>query len=641
MIEFLLYPIYITLTLLIILFSGIIASSFIKIKNQSIDFLFIIHLIFGLITLIVFYAIIKSNLDSVLLGVFILLPFFKNYLKFKPVYPKYIISKAYLKLFSLASSFAFIFFLIEYYWLVDLNSGILIVTPHYDFLSYSGLSHFLNANGDENFNHIINNIYSNYANVRVPYHYPEIWFNSFIEFLTFKSSLKCLMLICYPILKSILVINILLFIKGYCKISFIKSTIIALTLISITGFYFSFYNNYDFLKYYNGITQTGPLMSFGRKYLLLYIYISFILFHVFLNKKYRDALILFLAIPIFSIGTTPGFYFGIFVLSIYLYKIKRISRNDFIVIILSIMLSTLFLVLYYSFHNNKEANNVISDSLLFIKLINNPQFVDFKSLFWGMFFPSIRVLIFYLPYTVLLLFFSNQLLKETSRLILIFLISVLIGGCLAAALLNGMPDCGQFFYNVLPLLNVTFVLFFILLIYNSNKLNNTKYLVFVIALYGIYNLYCNFNYYKNSIAEFNTIPINERIDNLKLVKEATKGKEATGVFFADDLNSEVYSFNYSNYRYKHYYLQFLDNYSDAINIGIDCKIDNNTSTDRFNLIKNPYFIFLKINNLKNTRESMMKFINLTKSSFICIGSKLQIIDGINDLPFNPDENQSQ
>ena len=37
----------------------------------------------------------------------------------------------------------------------------------------------------------------------------------------------------------------------------------------------------------------------------------------------------------------------------------------------------------------------------------------------------------------------------------------------------------------------------------------------------------------------------------------------------------------------------------------------------------------------------MKFIDLTKSSFICIGSKLQIIDGINDLPFNPDENQSQ
>jgi hypothetical protein len=258
-----------------------------------------------------------------------------------------------------------------------------------------------------------------------------------------------------------------------------------------------------------------------------------------------------------------------------------------------------------------------------------------------MFFPSIRVLIFYLPYTVLLLFFSNQLLKETSRLILIFLISVLIGGCLAAALLNGMPDCGQFFYNVLPLLNVTFVLLFILLIYNSSKINNTKYLVFVIALYGIYNLYCNFNYYENSIAEYNTIPINERIDNLKLVKEATKGKEATGVFLADDLNSEVYSFNYSNYRYKHYYLQFLDNYSDAINIGIDCKIDNNTSTDRFNLIKNPYFIFLKINNLKNTRESMMKFINLTKSSFICIGSKLQIIDGINDLPFNPNENQSQ
>jgi len=149
----------------------------------------------------------------------------------------------------------------------------------------------------------------------------------------------------------------------------------------------------------------------------------------------------------------------------------------------------------------------------------------------------------------------------------------------------------------------------------------------------VYHLICDYDYQKESVAPYNTLSVDERVQNLKMIERVAAGKAIVGLFRESMEVEHNYSFLHSYYKNHHFYLQFADSYHDALNVDILPYLDQKKTDPLTSYLfpQNEFNIFLKRENLDYSPEALNRFYDRTSSVFFAYGENLIIPESGNSL----------
>ncbi len=636
MLDFIVYQAYSAILLLIIIvFGSIIIQDFNQNETNK-SSLFARKIFWGTLFTITAIALVFTIGNTVLLGLFIPLLIIgihsKYRIQFSPSFSGFPIKPILLKtlaVWGITVLFSFLEF-IKYY---NSELGIITDVPHFDFLYYGKLSKYMVEYGAENRLFLLNQLIENATGVRQPYHYPELWVNGILVKMTGASSVKLLLFSTFPLLKAITCSSIFLLSVGESKQLFrFRTALIAVSILTISGFYFPFYNSSELLKYFDGITQTGFFMTFGKKYVLIYLIAAISIFYYYQKEKYVEFLLLLSIIPIFSIGCLPSVCAIEVLFPIYLVFSKKIGWKNLIPIYTNQVLIIGFIGIYYSLNGLSELNNTLSDTALISRLIHQPTIALFKTFFFSAFFSGLRFFLFFLPYLGILIYLRFHKIKTllTSSIVMI---SSMLGGLMAVGLSVGILDNGQFFYNSIPILILLIAFEISKALYESSPTSTHKITIPVLLiLFGIWHSYFNLTHEKKSNAPYNQLSASLKNKNLNAISECNKGP-IIGLYKASGLEKTNISFLDSYYRNSHFYLQLLPNYKDAINIDISYFIQPENklnSVDQYLIKQNELYYYLKNSNQELTGASLTSFSRKINASFFADGDSLYTVNNLTD-----------
>jgi hypothetical protein len=487
--------------------------------------------------------------------------------------------------------------------------------------------------GVENRLFLLNQLIENATGLRQPYHYPELWINGVLVKLSGASSVQLLLFSTFPLLKAITCSSIFLLSIGESKQPFRFATIlIGISILTISGFYFPFYRSYELLNYFDGITQTGFFMTFGKKYVLIYFIAAISIFYYYQREKFVEFLLLLSIIPLFSIGCLPSVCAIEILFPLYLIYTKKFEWRHLFRIYLNTFLVFIFIGIYYSLNGLSELNSTLSDSVLISRIIKNPSLALFKTFFFSVFFSGVRFALFFLPYFAILIYLKFNNLKSLLNSSFL-LLSVVLGGLMAVGLSVGILDNGQFFYNSIPILILLIAYEISKALYESKLSSLVKISIpSMLLIFGFWHSYVNFEHEKKSNIPYNQIDASVKIQNLNMISESNQG-QIIGLFKTAGLEKTSYNFLDSYYRYSHFYLQLLPNYKDAINIDIADFTRPNiklNSVDQYLIKQNELYYYLNKSNQVLSGASLTSFARKINASFFADGDSLFIINNISD-----------
>ena len=417
--------------------------------------------------------------------------------------------KYFIKIFSYSLVLIIPFFLVELFYFIDLND-LSIRSIHYDYTFYSEVSKTIFETGIENKCLNINFFFPEDFNRVITYHYFELWLNAFLVNIIKTSYLENLMLITYPILKLGVLTGIISFIKSKIKLSYVLFSYI---ILSIGPLYFEFYNEYEITNYYSGITQTTIFNGWGRKYLSLFlIFISVLKFSF--NEKNKLWVYILMFAPIMSVGTLPGVLGGIIVILItnyILFKKERFSIMHNGKYLFHTIIFCICYFLFYKVFGFEDFNDQLQQKTLLYKLINNGISSEIlKQLLFTFLFPFIRLFIFLTPIFFIFIFIKKEVYKVFNTKHFLLILLTVISGLIFSTFTNGILNSGQFFYNVIPFLNL-FIIINIIFILDSKKSFSQNIFLLLIILISVFNTYQNNTF----INRFNSLSNNNYSNNSK------------------------------------------------------------------------------------------------------------------------------
>lgn len=606
---------------------GLIAGACLKQEHPDTGQTFIRDQLLGLLVLVALYSLLMTGGSTVLLGLGI--PFllaFRKYLKWPTLTRIKNPGKEYLILLLSLTLLSFLCAIPEFLWMYDAGSGQLLQTPHFDYLYYARISGFMADTGIENRLMSMNVLFPEYRHIKTPYHYPEIWLNSLIHLLSGKSTIKTEMLVCYPYLRALTLGVLFVSLRERFKhLNLYLTGLLTLLLASVTAVYFSTYHQSSWLRFHDGLSQSGMLMSFGRKYLFMYAYLAYAVLILWRSGKYLPFLLILSAIPLFSIGTLPGILLSVTGIAGYLFFRKKISAKTLILSLSSCYASALFIAGFYLIQGDGDSNNTIQQSVLILKLLKEPGIGPLKQLFFAAFYPAARLLVMYFLWIVLIGTFTRK--KPEAGILLIGILAV-AGGNIAASMATGVLDNGQFFYNILPLFNLCLIAWALQAEeYRLRQGSRQLILLGCALLLAGYIHITDQKYYQGSIAPYNMLPSKIRQQNLQELKSIAGNKPITGLYTIEPEELKELSFLDSYYRNRHFYLQFLDNYRDALSLNAPYfmkKGDSLNPVDRYLLTQNELGVFLRKEGRSFNDSSLADFASKANVMFRAIGDSLEL-----------------
>ena len=457
---------------------GLVFSFILKINNQAI----FTNLSVGLVGIVVFISLYKTSLNSINI-IFLFIAGLFVYQRRKQSFNKVNYSfelKELLKVFFV-TTFVFGYHFCEIYNFKSLSE---IQPVHWDFISYFQNSLSLNSSGNENTLGLVNNFYPDIFSYSTPYHYMEIWLNVFFVSVLKINGFKCLLFITYTILNSTCVLGIISLLDLILnkKLNFFIAFVFAFILSFLEPIYFSFYENYEILKYNDGICNTS-FFGHGKKYSTTYIFSIF--FVRFFIKKNMHAPLYF--VPLISIGSFGGVYFFC-VIKVIKDKLRNKKTSLIYLIIPAFIITFYFLNILQIPEKYKETTSIY---LLDLILNNEINFAKLKPIIFNFIFPLFRTIFFLSPFVIITLFLNRKKEPREFKLLLVGLL-ILIGGSITAAIFYGLTDNSQFLYNCIPIFNVIMICY-IIAVFNANKKTLAAVVIVIILFFNIFN---NFDFYK-------------------------------------------------------------------------------------------------------------------------------------------------
>lgn len=357
-----------------------------------------------------------------------------------------------------------------------------------DIMSYGALVENFPIYNTENGFGVLNEIYPNLFSGISPYHYYEIWMSCFLHFYTGVSGSNILQFCVYPFLTFLLYLAILGTIEKIKGKQSNSDGLVALALLFIgpiaLPIYETLFNDGNFFDSIVFITtgfvkQTLPYSYFGQKHLPVYL-LMFLIFDCFLNNR-MDGLIAFVLFAAsVSFGIVPGVFIGL--CCYILFFVKKGKLNNLLLFIggaicIAIVISV------FGYEESKEVSKRTFYFNSFLTELNiKGEILRVISKFVS---APLWILILFTPH--LTIFLLNSKLKDLMRYqsIPIFLGFSLFGGIFFSTITHGV-NSDQFMTNLIPLINVTAIIYWIKLIYTDNK---PKYVNIIFVLIVMTNFY--------------------------------------------------------------------------------------------------------------------------------------------------------
>lgn len=479
---------------------------------------------------------------------------------------------------------------------------------HHDFFAYSKYGQGIFESGNENYYRESNVLFPKIFNGLNPYHYFEIWLNIFLGNLFNVSYIKSLLLISFPLLQLSCLFGIIELIKSIAhkKYKFIILLFFAFILIFIEPIFFEFYNNHELLKYHEGFCNTSPL-SFGRKYAAIFMF-TILFFLLYSNKNKKEGFILLSSLPIISIGLLPGLCLG----SVLYFLLNILTKKNYkylFYLIYTIFFSSTLLV-FYKLNIIEYTQDVISEKNFLSSILRDGgSIILLKKFIFLIIFPSLRTLLFFSIYLVVLFFLLRKSFRTIdSELIKLFLL-IIISGAFGAGFAFELPDSGQLLYNCIPLLNILVIYLFI----KSLNISSIHRIVILLPLICSYNAINNYFY----INEMNSHYHN---DGYKFLNNCLKEIEETN----DPLIGYIYNENFSNinphlelYRSPGIPFEFANNNPISICLNNPENIDNSGFAPIYKYMW-PFYIFSLNNNSLQYNELLTKFLKEFNVDYLLI-----------------------
>lgn len=412
---------------------------------------------------------------------------------------------------------AFIIFLWALFMNVDFEHFMLFL-PHEDIYFYSAISDYLFSSGFENIylsHNLIGGIYQN----AVPYHYFELWLNSFVN-LFVGNSLTSLLLVTIPLLIFIVYVGILSIIEYFRTVDLFY-IYFGFFFLGTAGLMSDMYINFvttfipvHNLRFIGMYTGSAILISSAKAAPYLFLFIASSL--IFLRGYYSVALLLLSSLMITSFASVPSIFGGITLFCIFSLVFGVLNKKEVTKIFLHLITITFLITLfykvlggnvqYYSFSIKKLLENIFTITSLKVIVLD---------VFVASILQIIIVNIIVIPITVYFLFFHTKKSSyKNLKLLTTFYIFVILSASLAWSLLYLFDfNAFQLFLENAKTPFFFTTIFVILLVLNTTKNFYVKYIVYfmVVLIFGnkIYNASVADGFYRT----------NRKIYSEKYIKE--------------------------------------------------------------------------------------------------------------------------
>ena len=393
--------------------------------------------IIGLLTTITLFAVIKTNFNTIFLGVIILmisyviyffyfLPNNKFNFNVKKLLPKYNELKVLLVLIFICLIYFFIQSSLFYNY--PLNNF-----PPMDFLFYASVIQCLGQYGIETINNVIYPF--TYTDIATPYHYIDLWFATLYFYVFGVKSLEAYVVITTTILSSLLFIGMISIVSKLTKSKY---------LIFIAGF--AIYVTYfDFTNWLGGFaSMTWAVMS-NPKFMFIGLVFIWYFIEVLNNNNSKSYLFILLLLPVFNIIYAPALYLTLGSITLFYYLMHRTRRNIFLLLV--VLISAFFIFIFYKYNSSET-----TIQLNLLNLLKRSLHFSFIYRIWDVVKDVvISYAILWAP-LLLLTFFnykkSIQIIKETKTIFSITLLLV-FWGLVIWNILYDLYDSFQFFFLTL------------------------------------------------------------------------------------------------------------------------------------------------------------------------------------------------
>jgi hypothetical protein len=418
------------------------------------------------------------------------------FLYFRNQQPKVVLHQAYKPQKHLVLFIATLFlvslglYVWEAWWLFKAGKFPYIV-PFKDIALYSLISDYIGLTGIENRLKYYNLIDESYQHLQL-YHYFTLWSTNFVTKFFGGMSMNNYSLVVVNQLVLASFAGIIGFWE-HLKQGQIKWWQLAMGVLFlfINTFYFEFYQSIHFLR--NVHEFDFPLFDFmGKKVSYYYpFYIGF--FILAANKRYIDAIIVGLCLPISTVAILPSIAGG-FVAAIFIWGVWQKYDWKKIAMLLLLTLSSAFSIFLI---NKVFGSPEVSTSKLPLQNLLNGifSFQQYRTYFNIIVGTNIHFVIVYFPYLFLLGLWAWQhkatlVKQETYKFILLFLFcTVQVALVVWALLMQELNSFQLVMFNILPLLNCTITFFVIQGFAQFNIPKWTYALVTLLLIANFYHIY--------------------------------------------------------------------------------------------------------------------------------------------------------
>lgn len=413
---------------------------FLGIKYEITDTLF-----WGLLNIVMLFALYKTKCNTIFL-----LPLFsyvyliiKSYLKeqhranyiAKNYFPtKQEIIKSLRELLSYTPVFV-IFFIVSFFLFIYNKSGFVYV----DYTYYSNVSNNLSTVGVESLK-----IFTDSGSAAMPYHFFELWLNSFFATVFKSNHLHFLLSITYPLLFSVVSINVYKILRVFYQENKIISTILT-AIFPLIALIEVLFGGIGFL-YNPKVTVIYLLLTYG-----LYSYLS---------GNYIVLIVsLILSVAVYT-PVSPAIYGALFFIAIFVPQ-KYVPGSKEILLVT--VIASLFVVVFYFTNTILVANK---ETTIATSWLYENNFLAVKWFFMWV----LKSAIILLPAYFVLYFISLKKIRLPYTVVVFVIVGVALAALFGAFLRLVVRDGGQIFTNfAFPVFAISL---FLTLLYVIRKINS-------------------------------------------------------------------------------------------------------------------------------------------------------------------------
>ena len=415
----------------------------------------------GIVISVTIFSIFVTRFRTISLGFLLIFALLIPEMRRFPIVNKMAVKDSFfsLKKFAVFALVYFIFYLWEAIFLFKAGS-FPFVLPHNDFIFSSNVSASLIKTGYENF-FMEGNLYNPAYHFMIPYHYFEIWVNSFIVFFTGANNLLTLMLCVFPIFYFAAWMGIVSLFEHFVKDVNWKEYLLSFLLLFLGGLIVELKQS----EFFYNLHALAPLpMELAtKKYAAFYVFIVAGLLLI-INKKIVPCALIILSLSFVSITAFPAIFAGTILFILLNSFLKLMDKRTAVRLFFYLVIISAFIGLVYFYFNKSPFGLVFTNQNTSItsKLLSAQYLKTFFHVVAG---SATETALLYLPFLVLgLLVLKRTGLKKWSKeykIGLLLFTAITASALFIWALLWEMSNAAGFYASSLCYLNILLIFLFI------------------------------------------------------------------------------------------------------------------------------------------------------------------------------------